>query len=220
MTTQPVSLYGTRRGGTGDDSIIDQLRTTEDRDLLVALGAPPYMEFSRRYEHLSAMNTSALAALVVRPSTTANFTIFNNEAAGGKSYVMDRMFAFNLVTTAAQAKQGMWYCVHKPGLASPTNDITARASGRGNGAVVTTRSVADTAMVVVDDGWFPAGNWSDVEPTGVLPGAIMEHKFEGRVIVPPQCGISGQVISGVVGNTFTMGFSWWEIPAAKITLDA
>src|SRR3990167_9623143 len=151
--------------------------------LLTGQGLPPYAELTRRFDLISAMNTAALAALVARPTTLANFTIFNNEPEStGKAYLMHRIFAFNLVTTAAQAKQGMWYCVHGSALSSPTNDITARGSARGNTAVGT-RSVADTNMTVTDDGWFPIGNWSDVEPTGVLPGAIMQEKFDGTVII-------------------------------------
>jgi hypothetical protein len=209
-----LSLALKRRGGTSDGSsfVADG---NEKNELIVAQGLPPFVEASRKYGHWSAMNTSALAALVVRPTTVANFTLYNNELAGGKTYVMDRVFAFNLVSTAAQAKQGMWVCVHKPGLVSPTNDITARGSGVG-APTYGGRSVCDTAMTVIDDGWFPVGNWSDVEPTGVLPGAIMEYKFEGRVLVPPTCGISVQVVSSVTGNTFTAGFSWWEVSGITI----
>lgn len=204
------------RGGSLDDTF-REIRANESGDQLVSNSMPPFSEMLRRFDLISTMNTAALAALVVRPSTTANFTIYNNESAGGKIYVPYRMFAFNLVSTAAQAKQGMWYCVHSSALASPTNDITARSSGRGD--LVATKSIADTAMTVVDDGWFPAGNWSDVEPTGVLPGAIMEYKFDGSVCVPPGKGISGQVVSSVVGNTFTMGFSWFEVPARYFTFE-
>ena len=206
-----------RRSGSAAGTDFDA-QGNESNELLVAQGMPPYFELTRRFDLIKAMNTAALAALVVRPSTLANFTIFNNESGPtGKYYLMHRIFAFNLVSTAAQAKQGMWCCVHKTGLVSPTNDITARGSGLGNPQVAT-KSIADTNMTVVDDGWFPVGNWSDVEPTGVLPGAIMEFKFDGTAIVPPQQGISGQVVSGVVGNTFTMGFEWWEIPPQYITL--
>lgn len=218
ITVEQISTtqYATRRSGPSANVSVP-LSVNESNELLVAQGLPPYAEMTRRFDLFSTMNTSALAALVVRPSTTSNFTIFNNESAGsGKIYVMHRIWAFNLVSTAAQARQGMWYCVHSSAVATPTNDITARSSGRGD--LVSSKSIADTATTVPDDGWFPIGPFSDVEVTGVLPGAVMSEKFDGTAIIPPGKAISGQVVSSVTGNTFTMGFSWWEVPASFFTL--
>lgn len=160
-------------------------------------------------DHESAMQTAATAALVVRPTTVAAITIWNGENQGGKSLIIDRIFSFNLVSTTAQARSGMWYCNHLE-MTKPTNDITAlRGTGDGrepNNSLV----VVDVGATVLDDGWFPCGNWSDVEPTGVLPGAVMEWEARGRLIVPPRHGLSVQVVSGVTGNTFTSGVSWWR----------
>ena len=193
-----------RQGGGGLP-----LEANEFGEQFVAQGLPQYTEMARLGTGYQAMNTSALAALVVRPSTVANFTLFNNNPAGGDSFIIHRAFAFNLVSTTAEARQGIWLCCHKPGLVSPTADITAIKSmscksGYGGGAV------CDTAMTVIDDGWFPWGPFSTVEPTGVLPGGIMEARIDGALIVPPTCGISIQVVSSVVGNTFTCGFGWFE----------
>ena len=192
--------------GTGGLSVAG---ANQAGDALVAQGLPPYTEITRRGGGYQVMNTTALAALVVRPSTVANLTLFNNNAAGGKSLIIVRAFAFNLVSTAAQARHGLWLCSHKPGLVSPTADITAIKSlsckaNYGGGAV------ADTGMTVIDDGWFPWGPWGDVEPTGVLPGGILEVKVDGAIIVPPTCGVSTQVVSSVVGNTYTTGFMFYE----------
>lgn len=195
--------------GAGDDTE-HSLFSDKRHNLLVAQGMPPYVEMSRVGLGVQAMNTAALAALVVRPSTVANFTIFNNEPEGGKSYVMDRAFCFNLVSTAAEARYGMWLCVHPKGLVTPTNDITARGSyvGRANYGG---RAIADTAMTVTDDGWFPWGTWASTEPTGVLPGGVLSVEIGGRIIVPPQCGVSTQVVASAVGDTFTTGFAWYEV---------
>ena len=182
---------------------------TDGGALLTQHDLPKYVELVRRGHVWSVMNTAALAALVVRPSTVANFTLFNNNPSGsGICFIMLRAFAFNLVSTAAQARSGLWVCLHVPGLVTPTNDITARASHSGKVTANTANAIGDTAMTVTDDGWFPVGQWSDVEPTGILPGAIMVADLEGLWIVPPQCGISTQVVSSVVGNTFTSGFTF------------
>lgn len=161
--------------------------------------------------HESAIQTSATAALVVRPDTVAAITIWNGENPGGKSLVIDRIFSFNLVSTTAQAKSSMWYCHHLVGMTKPTNDITS-LRGTGDGRIPdNTIVVVDVGATILDNGWFPCGNWSDVEPTGVLPGASMEWECRGRLVVPPTSGLSVQVVSSVVGNTFTSGVSWWRV---------
>ena len=196
------------RGAGGEDE--RSLVTDRRSNLLTAFGLPDYTELVRMGVVWSAMNTAALAALVVRPSTVANFTLFNNEPEGGLTYVVLRAFAFNLVTTTAEARSGLWLCSHARGLVSPANDITARGSHNGK-ANYGGRSFCDTAMTVVDGGWFPWGQTTDVEPTGVLPGAVLTVEVKGMIHVPPQTGVSTQVVSSVVGNTFTSGFTWAEV---------
>jgi hypothetical protein len=160
--------------------------------------------------HESAIQTAATAALVVRPSTVAAITIWNGENQGGKSLVIDRIFSFNLVSTTAEARSGMWYCNHLE-MTKPANDITTlRGTGDGREPDNST-VVVDVGATVLDDGWFPCGPYSDVEPTGVLPGAVMEWEAKGRLIVPPKHGLSVQVVSSVTGNTFTSGAAWWRV---------
>jgi hypothetical protein len=195
------------RGGSTDIEVT--LGTDKLYGLLNSQSFPQYQELVRRGNGWSAMNTAALAALVVRPTTVANFTLFNNEQPGGKTYIPSRAFCFNLVSTAAQARHGMWLCTHKPGLVSPTNDITVRNSLSGRTSYGGS-SICDTAMTVIDDGWFPWGTWGDVEPTGVLPGGILSVDILGQILVPPQRAVSIQIVSSVVGNTFTAGFTWFE----------
>ena len=62
----------------------------------------------------------------------------------------------------------------------------------------------------ISNGWFPVGQTTDVEPTGVLPGAVLTWHAEGRLAVPPQCGISTQFVASVVGETWISGFAWYE----------
>ena len=160
-------------------------------------------------EHESAMQTAATAALIIRPTTTSAITIWNGENAGGKSLVLDRLFTFNLVTDTAQSFASLWYCMHLE-MTKPTNDITAlRGTGDGrtpdNGMVI-----VDVAATVLNDGWFPCGTPSEGEEVGALPGGVIEWEVRGRLVVPPKHGISLQVVSGVVGDTFTSGASWWR----------
>ena len=210
MSYEDARVAGFQRGGTAANTF-QFMRTNSEQEQIVAQGLPPYTEMTRRGLGWQGMTTAALAALVVRPSTLGNLTLWNGEVGPtAKSYVVDRVFAFNLVSTAAQARHGIWLCSHPAGMAAPTADITAIKSTNGKSAY-TGLARLDTAATVVDDGWFPWGTWGDVEPTGVLPGGILTVNVEGRIIIPPGGGLSIQVVSSVVGNTYTTGFHWYEI---------
>ena len=167
-------------------------------------------EYARfAHEHESAIQAAATAGLVVRPDTVAAITLYNAEPAGGKSLIIDRIFTHNLVSTAAQAFFGLWYCVH-PRMTEPTNDITT-LRGTGDGSPPNTGIViVDVGATVLDNGWFPVGSGNDTEATGVLPGSHADWEAMGRLVVPPLGGISVQVLSAVVGDTFTSGLSWWR----------
>jgi len=163
--------------------------------------------------HESAMTTSAVAALVVRPTTTALMTIFNGEVDGGKSLVMDRMFCFQLVSGGAQAMFQMWYCNHTQpiNVAKPANEITTlRGTGDGREPDLGTVRV-EVDGTVLDDGWFPCGGWGEVEEVGVLPGGGTEWECNGRIIVRPKAALSLHVSAGTVNEDFTVGASWWRI---------
>lgn len=161
--------------------------------------------------HESAMTTSAVAGLVVRPSTTSLITIWNGEAQGGKSLVIDRLFCFQLVSGAAQAMFQMWYCNHTQNInvAKPANDITARGTGDGREPGDTVR--VDVDATVIDDGWFPVGGWGEAEEVGVLPGGGTEWECNGRIIVRPKASISLHVSASTVNEDFTCGASWWRV---------
>ena len=185
-----------------------RLEVSERGDLFVAQGLPPYAEITRQGGGYSAMATAAVAALVVRPSTVAMATLFNNEGKGGKSLIIDRAFAHNLVGTA-NSVYSIWLCLHPVGMAAPTNDITVRNSHSGKIGNSQTQTMFDNGATVVADGWFPWGG-SEHTVTITTPGGVIYAEVAGRLIVPPQAGISLQVVADVVGATFTAGFSWYE----------
>jgi hypothetical protein len=66
---------------------------------LVAHGLPPYTEMTRKGNGWATMSTSAVAGLVVRPSTVAALELWNGYHTGGPSLIIDRLFFFNLVST-------------------------------------------------------------------------------------------------------------------------
>jgi hypothetical protein len=59
------------------------IQLNEFGEQLIAGGLPPYAEMARKGRGWGTMSTSAVAGLVVRPSTVAAFEIFNGNAPGG-----------------------------------------------------------------------------------------------------------------------------------------
>lgn len=189
------------------NGLFQPVEASPDGELLVASALPPYAELSRQGDGWQAMATAAVAALVVRPTTVAMATLWNGEGEGGKSYIIDRAFAHNLVGTA-NSVYGLWLCAHKR-MAAVTDDITARGSLSGKGTAYGGAARFDNGATVVNDGWFPFGK-SEHTVTVTTPGGQLEALVEGRIIVPPQCGVSLHVVADVVGATFTAGFAWYE----------
>lgn len=158
-----------------------------------------------------AMATAAVAALVVRPTTTAMATLYNNNAT--KYLVIDRAFAHNLVAVANSAF-GLWLCVHPVGMAKPTNDITVR-NNTGGAPGSGSSTIFDNSATVVDDGWFLWGVYG-ATVTVTTPGAHLYAEIDGRIVLPPSAAISLQVVASTTGATFTAGFGWFELEGSEL----
>lgn len=209
-----MAVVSQSRQRSGSDRGKEQdLESTQKGDLLVAAGSAPYAELSRQGGGWSAIATAAVAALVVRPGTVAAFTLWNGNANGGESYVIDRLFTHNLVSTAALSFFGIWACVHPAGMTNPGEDIAASASNvTGNyGKRYDGNAVIGVGETVVDNGWYPWTDSVEVTTATVLPGAHLVAEVAGRLIVPPQGGLSVTVVASLATQTFTSGASWYEV---------
>lgn len=174
---------------------------------LVAGGLPPYTEMVRRGSAWATMSTSAVAALVVRPTTVAAFEIFNGYASGGKSLIIDRLFWHNLVSTNVIESFTGWAAVTAAKAAVTSGSFVVRgASGKSYGGAV----IAAASTTVLDSGWFPWGGGFTKGAGGVVPHGAICAEVNGRLIVPPQCSLCLHVVASLVGQTFTQGASWFE----------
>jgi hypothetical protein len=186
-----------------------QIQLNQNGDQLVSFGMAPYTEAVRRGISWATMSTSAVAALVVRPSTTAAFEIFNGYSLGGKSLVIDRLFWFELVSiTLAEAASG-WAAVTAGKAAVTSGSFAVRgSSGKPYGGSV----IAAAGTTVVDSGWFPWANLVMARPVtaAITPMGVAIAEVNGRLIVPPQSSLCLHAVASVVGQTFTQGASWFE----------
>lgn len=187
---------------------LQQIQANEKSELLTAQGLPPYTEMTRKGNGWNVMNTSAIAALVVRPSTVAALEIFNGASAGGASLIIDRLFYFPLVTTAANEGWAGWAMVTSTKSAPSTASLAVgSASGHASygGAVI-----AAVGTTVVANGWIPWTEGLNQTGAGVTPYGAATAKVEGRYVVPPACSLCLHVVASLVGQTFTCGASWYE----------
>lgn len=189
-------------------------QANEKGELLTARGLPQYAEETRRGVRFATMATSAVAALVVRPTTTAALEIYNNTAAApfnGKavSMVVTRLFTHELVTSTTGLGGGaIIYAMVTMPKAAPTDAALAINSLSGKPAP-TLHVLTAASTTVVANGWFPYGPHIKKESAGaVVPGGGAEAIMDGRLIVPPGCSLCLHVVSGYTGDTFTSGAEW------------
>lgn len=183
--------------------------SNERSEQVMAFGLPPYTEMVRQGKGWGTMSTSAVAGLVVRPSTTAAFEIFNAYPAGGKSLIVQRLFWFNLVS--AQVAQGFtgWACVTSAKAAVTTGSFVVRGnSGNAYGGPV----IAAASTTILDSGWFPwaVGSTKAIEATVTPNGGAMAADIAGQLIVPPQCSLCLHAVAQTTASTFTQGAQWFE----------
>ena len=178
--------------------------------LHVAQALPPMAELTRRGTGASVISLIAAASLVARPSTVALVTIYNNEPATGKSYIVDRLFGHALVTVA-NATYGLWAQINERDAAPiGADDLEAEIRGHTGEGKYGGRAIVGINETVVAEGWFPYGP-SQVNVTVTVPGGQLEANIGGRLIVPPQRALSLTVVSSNATTTFTVGASWNEV---------
>lgn len=202
-----TTIRGIRGGGSSEEVTI---KATRQGSLHVAQMLPSGALITAQGKSYTAITTTAVAGIVDEPSGTALFTIYNGEAGGGLSYVIDRIFAYQDVSKAAEARWALWAIVQPVGTTSVARDITLinnlrGVTGYGGNARL---GVGDS---VTDSGWSPWGNSQSVEPTGVLGGSATSIDVDGRMVIPPTGAASLHVVTTTVDEDFTVGFHWHEV---------
>lgn len=201
-----TKIRAVRDGGSGEEVTI---KTTRHGSVLTSQFLPSGAGPTAKGESWQVMSTTEVAALVVRPDTVNHLGLYNGEAAGGKSYIIERVFAHALVTAAVKEFFHIWLCVHHVGTAAPASEITAIHSNRGI-ANYGGNAIVEVDGTVHDDGWFPWGPTCEVEVTGILPGSIVCAEIGGRLIVPPTAMISIAPVCSTVAVECVVGFQWYE----------
>lgn len=199
------AIQGAVRNGIINAQASAQLNQMGEQ--LVAHGLPPYTEMTRKGNGWSVMSVTAVAGLVVRPSTVCALELWNGYSTGGPSLIIDRLFWFNLVSTNVIEGFSGWAQVTTAKAAPSTASLAMRGnSGKAYGG----SAINAIGTTVIDSGWFPWGNAISKGAGGVVPFGAITANVEGRLIVPPGSSLCLHVVSSLVGETFTQGASWYE----------
>ncbi len=205
-------LRGVRDGGSGEEVGI---RANKHGDVLFAQSLPYGAALTAKGDSWQVMTVTKVASIKVRPDTDddAHLTLYNGEAGGGKSYIIERVFAHALSTAAAMGFFHIWLCVHPVGMTIPTSDITAIYSNRG----ITSyggNAIVDIQYDADDDGWFPYGGVTgkacEFEAAGILPGSIVCSEIKGQIIIPPTAGLSILTLASATTAQCVVGVHWYE----------
>ena len=155
---------------------------------------------------------NAWTALITVPSTLANLALQNGEAAGGKSYIIDRIWVKAVTTLAAGQLPG------DPGPGDPggdgmvadsANKTIYSLSGKPNYGGKAQIAVASTAVGAVADKWSVVGALGSL-PTSTWIAAAFEALVYGRYIIPPGHTFALNAQEAVSGGTLIAGVEWHE----------
>ena len=191
-------------------------QSTDAGDMLVAAGMAPYEEVTRRGNGFHCTATVATAAAVAIPTTDCGISIWNAAEDGGKSIVIDAVYAINAAghgTALGQA--GLMCIVGQTDVAKIGSAWLVARKNNGNGpaagtvAVITAGATALDAVTGVAIGWIPVGTTGKISVTN-LPGLILYADIGGRIIVPPARLFAVQVIGTYIEQTFYCGVEWHE----------
>ena len=188
---------------------------SESGDAFVQYGAAKYEEITRDGYAFTVISSTAAAPIIAAPTTTVLLACYNTSADGGKSMIIDAMFAYNTVATAALQQQSLMFVVGQTRVATIADELTIR---KANGMGPTTDSVciAEDAGDNLDGITGVALNFQvigDPSYTRVasLIGANLYAKVDGRIIIPPGRQFGLTVIASAAGAArWIAGIAWHE----------
>ena len=183
------------------------------KETLVSRGLTQRTELTRQGASWVAVNSTAVAAVTALPTTTPHYTFFNNEAPGGKSYVIDK--AGVIVTTASAGPSGISVaaCVSKgsvvPGTFASTFPTISTCSGRPYNGNIKFR-ISNPGTQITDDGWFIVGGEGSGGANTTAGSSIM-FPVNGAIIVPPQAQCAFALVSSTIVLVGKLVVAWAEM---------
>lgn len=199
----------------------DQVETTpamNDRgELYTVQGLPERSELVRLGNSWGAQIPTGSAFTFVNawPTTRAELVLCNGEAAGGKTFIIDRVWMANITSQAAAQHYSILgqLAPASLGIAAAT-DNTAILKQNLAGKIkaysgLAKLAVANTAFALTNQ-WFTLGN-AQVSPMTTNLGGSIEANVFGKYLVPPGAAFCVAGLAGTAAGTAICGIEWHEV---------
>jgi hypothetical protein len=199
----------------GDEEV--QTVLSGQAEQLAAFATTQYQENVRNGRAFWVANAigSPVAPVTSIPTTAHTIALYNNEPDGGRSYVIDYVWAFNVaVSSVTIFHTGMIGCLGQVREAIPANAAPVIKSANGTGKLDTRARtfIGGTALPATTGlaaNWFPIGD-SWINSVVTLPGHSKIVDIDGRVIVSPGRWFAVHTLSSITTQTYIMGIGWTE----------
>ena len=193
----------------------EQVQLTGQGDLLVARGAAPYQEIVRQGKAFWVNTLVDNPGVTAIPTTAVLLALYNNENDGGRSLIIDQVWA--MCTTDAQAAlkhAGIICCLGTVRETVPADQALAikQCNGMGNTDTRVRTIIAGTALpsgTGIAANWFPVGS-SINSAVASLPGYQIMANVDGRYIVPPGRYFAINVLASLNNIEWQTGIVWHE----------
>ena len=189
------------------------IKANQAGDLLFGPGGADYEDITRGGHAFHCIANVGVATDTVYPTLATAFMCWNSAPDGGRSMIVDAVFAICDVGSGILAQYGMIYVLGQTRVATVADTIAVR---RNNGLGITTDSVAICAeggnldaITGVDLGWMPIGNTLN-QAVISLTGMVLWEEVNGRIIIPPGRAFGLHTMGADVDSDFVMGMMWHE----------
>ena len=218
-----LSIRGFRRtiGSMIAGTSVDETRfaLNNKNDAFVSQATSPLEDIvaaGRAFEVNTGMTTALdLAAVIAVPTTAVMLAIYNNEPDGGRSYIIDDVWALQTTAAASLFHACLLGVLGTTRVAAPTDATPAGALRALNGNGGTDTKARVVVATTIDAVTGVAANWtvlSRSSTAGVtsLTGMAMTADKPLGIIVPPGRYFGMHVHASAVGHEFNAGIRWHE----------
>jgi hypothetical protein len=193
----------------------EQVQVSGQGELLVAPGAAPYQEIVRQGKAFWVNTVVDNVAVTAIPTTGVLMALYNNENDGGRSLIIDQVWA--MCTTQAQnalLHNGLICCLGTVRETPPADAALAikQCNGMGNTDTRVRTILFGTVLpgtTGIAANWFPVGN-SINSAVVSLPGFQIVANVDGRYIVPPGRYFAINVLGSRNDSEWQVGVVWHE----------
>ena len=199
----------------------EKIPAMNDRgEILVSEGLPERAELVRQGNSWGAQIPTGSAFTFVNawPTTRAELVLCNAESAGGKTYIIDRVWMTNITSQAAAQPFSILAQLAPVALAiaaATDNTAVLRQSLTGRVKTYSGRAalaLANTAFALTNQ-WFTIGN-AAVSPMTTNLGHSAEALVYGKYLVPPGAAFCIAGLAGTAAGTAICGVEWHECQLA------